>query len=89
MLRVPIGGTDFSSRSYTLDDVPYDENLESFSLAEEDFKLRVGIYGYTVYCARRISNLYRIVMLLKSHQTISTNGTDFKVRFVLHNKVIP
>lgn len=44
MLRVPIGGTDFSTRFYTLDDVPSDENLGCFSLADEDFNLRVSLY---------------------------------------------
>lgn len=44
MLRVPIGGTDFSNRTYTLDEVPNDENLDSFSLADEDLNLRVGLY---------------------------------------------
>ncbi|XP_015123147.1 lysosomal acid glucosylceramidase [Diachasma alloeum] len=34
--RVTIGGSDFSTRGYTLDDVPGDTTLSNFSLAPED-----------------------------------------------------
>ncbi|XP_063990445.1 lysosomal acid glucosylceramidase-like [Diachasmimorpha longicaudata] len=34
--RLPIGGSDFSTRGYTLDDVPGDTKLSNFSLAPED-----------------------------------------------------
>ncbi|XP_008555889.1 lysosomal acid glucosylceramidase [Microplitis demolitor] len=34
--RVPIGGTDFSPRPYSLDDTPDDVSLRDFSLAKED-----------------------------------------------------
>jgi len=34
--RVPIGGTDFSTRPYTYDDFPGDVTLSNFSLANED-----------------------------------------------------
>ncbi|PSN49703.1 hypothetical protein C0J52_05335 [Blattella germanica] len=36
-IRVPIGGTDFSTHYYTLDDSVNDTKLEHFSLSEEDF----------------------------------------------------
>lgn len=42
MLRVPIGSTDFSTRAYTLDDVPNDDVLEHFSLSDEDYTLKVS-----------------------------------------------
>lgn len=42
MLRVPIGGTDFSTRPYTLDDVTNDDDLEHFSLADEDYTIKVS-----------------------------------------------
>ncbi|KAJ8927687.1 hypothetical protein NQ314_019823 [Rhamnusium bicolor] len=35
--RVPIGGTDFSTRPYSYDDHPNDVNLEHFELQQEDF----------------------------------------------------
>lgn len=40
--RVPIGGSDFSTRAYTYDDdFAEDFNLTHFSLAEEDWKYKV------------------------------------------------
>lgn len=39
--RVPIAGTDFSTRFYTYDDVENDEKLESFSLAPEDIDYKI------------------------------------------------
>ncbi|XP_034943014.1 lysosomal acid glucosylceramidase-like [Chelonus insularis] len=39
--RVPIGGTDFSLRAYTLDDYPGDVTLKNFSLAREDIDYRI------------------------------------------------
>ncbi|KAK0181571.1 hypothetical protein PV327_003844 [Microctonus hyperodae] len=39
--RVPIGGTDFSTRTYTLDDTPGDTDLSSFSLANEDINYKI------------------------------------------------
>lgn len=35
-MRIAIGGTDFSTRKYTLDDTPGDITLSNFSLVEED-----------------------------------------------------
>ncbi|XP_060535919.1 lysosomal acid glucosylceramidase-like [Cylas formicarius] len=40
MGRVPIGGTDFSTRGYTYCDTQ-DETLESFALQEEDIKYKI------------------------------------------------
>lgn len=39
--RTPIGGSDFSSRPYTLDDVKDDFDLEHFNLTKEDFEYKV------------------------------------------------
>lgn len=46
MGRVPIGGTDFSTRPYTYDDdvdSGVDANLTKFALQPEDFKFKVNI----------------------------------------------
>lgn len=43
MGRVPIGGTDFSTRGYTLDDVDDDLELKFFSLQLEDTNYKVPI----------------------------------------------
>lgn len=40
--RVPIGGTDFSTRKYSYDDVDGDTNLQHFSLQIEDLEYKVG-----------------------------------------------
>lgn len=40
-VRIPIAGTDFSTRPYTYDDVPDDVTLNHFKLVEEDnYKIR-------------------------------------------------
>ncbi|KZC06829.1 Glucosylceramidase [Dufourea novaeangliae] len=39
--RVPIGGTDFSTRPYTYDDEENDVSLEHFSLAKDDYDYKI------------------------------------------------
>ncbi|XP_003402889.2 lysosomal acid glucosylceramidase isoform X1 [Bombus terrestris] len=39
--RIPIAGTDFSTRPYTYDDVPNDLSLQNFSLAQEDYDYKI------------------------------------------------
>lgn len=39
--RVPIGGTDFSTRGYTYQDNSTDASLKSFNLTEEDLIYKV------------------------------------------------
>lgn len=39
--RVPIGGTDFSTRGYTYSDDNSDATLKGFKLTIEDFKYKV------------------------------------------------
>jgi glucosylceramidase len=41
IIRVPIGGSDFSTRPYSLDDVEGDDTLESWSLAPEDYDYKI------------------------------------------------
>ncbi|CAK1551990.1 unnamed protein product [Leptosia nina] len=42
MIRIPIGGSDFSDRPYTYNDYPLnDETLFNFTLAEEDTKMKI------------------------------------------------
>ncbi|XP_043464729.1 lysosomal acid glucosylceramidase-like isoform X2 [Leptopilina heterotoma] len=41
--RVPIGGTDFSTRKYTLDDVNDDVTLKHFALADEDLYYKIPL----------------------------------------------
>ncbi|XP_044747412.1 lysosomal acid glucosylceramidase-like [Coccinella septempunctata] len=43
LCRVPMGGTDFSTRGYSYDDGPEDKNLSNFKLAEEDFKYKIPL----------------------------------------------
>ncbi|XP_063833346.1 lysosomal acid glucosylceramidase-like [Ostrinia nubilalis] len=45
MIRTPIGCSDFSSRKYALNELPlYDKQLSNFSLAEEDFNLKIPMF---------------------------------------------
>lgn len=41
--RIPIGGTDFSTRFYTYDDVENDSTLKNFSLASEDADYKIPL----------------------------------------------
>jgi hypothetical protein len=40
--RVPVAGTDFSTHTYTYDDVPGDTNFTHFNLTLEDFFYKVS-----------------------------------------------
>lgn len=40
--RVPIGGSDFSTRPYSYDDHPNDDNLTMFALQPEDVHFKVN-----------------------------------------------
>ena len=44
MIRTPIGGSDFSTRPYSLDDVDGDVDLEFWSLAPEDIDDKVNCF---------------------------------------------
>lgn len=46
LCRIPIGGTDFSTRGYSYNDGDVDTNLTNFKLAEEDYKYKV----YSIFC---------------------------------------
>lgn len=39
--RIPIAGTDFSSRPYTYDDVENDAALKHFALTQDDYELKI------------------------------------------------
>ncbi|XP_063240971.1 lysosomal acid glucosylceramidase-like isoform X2 [Bacillus rossius redtenbacheri] len=41
LIRLPMGGSDFSTRYYSLDDVSGDTTLQHFSLTEEDYKYKI------------------------------------------------
>ncbi|KAL3287229.1 hypothetical protein HHI36_001706 [Cryptolaemus montrouzieri] len=43
LCRVPMGGTDFSIRGYSYDDVTDDVNLDNFKLAPEDFEYKIPL----------------------------------------------
>lgn len=43
ILRLPIGGTDFSERRYTYDDHDGDVSLQHFALAPEDYEYKIPI----------------------------------------------
>lgn len=43
VVRVPMASCDFSTRLYTYADTPEDYNLETFSLAPEDIKMKVPL----------------------------------------------
>jgi glucosylceramidase len=48
--RVPIAGCDFSTHTYTYDDVPGDTNLTHFNLTLEDFYYKVSNPSHALTC---------------------------------------
>lgn len=50
LCRVPMGGSDFSPRAYTLDDNHNDEDLKKFALQKEDFQYKVQYIALREYC---------------------------------------
>lgn len=61
--RVPIGGTDFSPKPYTLDDHDGDVNLEYFALQEEDMEYKVRTF-LLHWCLRFIIFLLSVTKIL-------------------------
>ena len=47
VVRVPMASCDFSTRLYTYADTPGDYNLDNFTLAPEDIKMKVNIISYS------------------------------------------
>ncbi|XP_070622167.1 lysosomal acid glucosylceramidase-like isoform X2 [Erythrolamprus reginae] len=43
LVRMPMASCDFSVRTYTYDDYPYDYELKNFSLVEEDLLMKIPI----------------------------------------------
>lgn len=43
LARIPIAGSDYSSRLYSYDDVKNDEKLVNFSLTEDDYRYKVKL----------------------------------------------
>ncbi|XP_061462805.1 lysosomal acid glucosylceramidase-like isoform X2 [Rhineura floridana] len=43
LLRLPMASSDFSTRTYTYDDWPYDFELKKFSLVDEDIKMKIPL----------------------------------------------
>ncbi|KAL0269679.1 UNVERIFIED_CONTAM: hypothetical protein PYX00_007328 [Menopon gallinae] len=52
-LRVPIAGTDFSTRRYTYNDEEFDIALKNFHLVEEDFKYKIPLIKYAIKLSRK------------------------------------
>jgi glucosylceramidase len=46
--RVPIAGSDFSTRAYTYDDHDNDVNLTQFALQKEDLVYKVKQFSYQI-----------------------------------------
>jgi len=49
LIRVPMGGTDDSTRKYTYADTPNDLKLDKFALAEEDLNYKVRYFQSCIY----------------------------------------
>ncbi|XP_044736956.1 lysosomal acid glucosylceramidase-like [Chrysoperla carnea] len=59
IIRVPVGGSDFSTHPYTLDDTPNDSSFTNFKLAEEDYKYKIPLLKQ----AMNLSKTYPIKLM--------------------------
>lgn len=75
VVRVPMASCDFSTRLYTYADTHGDYNLENFTLAPEDIKMKVSllfslthiyshISGFGHFWGHYIDLLWRIILTL-------------------------
>jgi glucosylceramidase len=55
LCRVPMGGTDFSTRAYSYDDGEEDKELNNFRLAREDYLYKV--VPWKLWCLLRVAFL--------------------------------
>lgn len=66
LCRVPIGGTDFSTRAYSYDDHPGDVNLDQWALQQEDLEYKVSVLK---------SQHFKIPISLDSHHSRGYKST--------------
>lgn len=68
VVRVPMASCDFSTRLYTYADTPGDYNLDNFTLAPEDIKMKVSLSCPTLTHthARLLISLMSPSLLLRS-----------------------
>jgi len=75
--RSTIGGSDFSSRVYTLDDIEYDYELRNFSLEMEDYDYKIPIIKMAmkhVPDLKIISTIWSPPVWLKTNKRINHRG---------------
>ena len=64
MIRIPIGGSDFSTVGYSLDSLEMDFGLERFNLSRIDYDSRLTISALTL----KLKNYLRIPILRRWHE---------------------
>lgn len=81
LCRVPIGGTDFSTRPYTYDDIK-DENLSQFNLTFEDFTYKIPLinkaYSLTDGNLRLFASAWSAPAWMKTNNALSGIGYLYK-----------
>lgn len=81
LCRVPIGGTDFSTRPYTYDDIK-DDNLSQFNLTFEDFTYKIPLinkaYSLTDGNLRLFASAWSAPAWMKTNDALSGIGYLYK-----------
>ena len=79
VLRVPVGGVDFSVRPYTYDDVADDFNLTQFALQVEDVKWKLPIIQTALNLTKKeikfFASAWSAPAWMKTNNDIKGNGT--------------
>ncbi|KAF2365273.1 Glycosyl hydrolase family 30 beta sandwich domain [Trinorchestia longiramus] len=74
MVRIPIAGSDFSTRTYSYDDHEGDDKLERFALAEEDLMYKIPLLLRAKSLAAETSELLMFASPWSPPAWMKTNG---------------
>lgn len=79
VIRVPLAGVDFSTRTYSYDDVPGDLNLTHFSLSMEDVKWKIPFIQQAQKVSKKnlkmFSSAWTAPPWMKTNNDYKGNGT--------------
>ena len=80
--RVPIAGTDFSTRTYSYDDIDGDVHLKNFALASEDFNYKIPLMKEALKLSpslRFVSAAWTAPPWMKNNKKFNGNGKKLTI----------
>lgn len=79
IIRVPLAGVDFSTRTYSYDDFANDFNLSNFSLSKEDYEWKIPFIQYALKSSPKEVKLFASAWSappwMKTNKDYKGNGT--------------